>query len=74
MSEPIDKERRQEILEAALSYASSNLDDLNDAFCAEEAAGCAGDVLYVQSRYIARLTEEEVHKMLDDIVNEVMNI
>ena len=60
--------RNLDVLETVLSYALSNVDDINDAFydsgVSEEHEA---DVLFVQSRYIGMIEESEIEKLLAEI-------
>lgn len=63
----MDAKRLQEVLEACLSYAYSNIDDINTAFEADQDNPDVKDALLVRARYIAPLTEDEVGSILADL-------
>lgn len=56
--------RQLDIIEAALSYASSNVDDINEAF---DAGDEAQDCIFVQGHYIGKLDEAEVNELLQAV-------
>jgi len=62
----MESSRKREILEVALSYLLSNLDDAGDVF-ADQAEDVEGQ-WFVQARYISPVEEQEVREILDQFV------
>ncbi len=58
----LDDRRRQEILEAALSYAYSNVNDINHAYGTEE-----DDLLMVRGRLISPFNEDDFKRVLAEL-------
>lgn len=58
----LDDRRRQEIVEAALSYAYSNVNDLNDAYGTEE-----DNLLLVRGRLISPFNEDDFKRILAEL-------
>jgi len=64
----MESNRRQEIIEVALSYAFSNIDDIAEAY-EDSTVECGGGraMWHVQGRYIAPVSEDEVQVVLDEL-------